>query len=118
MTAITYENQSKNNNFLKFIFLSLIIVLAVAVCHHALAGHGTKAIVASQCADKPDYIFLNPEKNRFGYTCLMDNGKWGVVILDKSGKMITSFIKEKFTKAEQIFKYMNNTGYKLIKSFR
>lgn len=85
-----------------------------AVIPHANARHGTEADVARQCADRPDWVFFNPATNRTAFGCWTDSGKLGVFIIERTGQEVTAFLKNKMSKVEQLFKYMENQGYNLL----
>jgi hypothetical protein len=97
----------------ELILLAIIIALAV-VSMHALAKHGEAAITASQCADRPELRMFNPENGRIAFICMTSVGKWGVWIVESTGKEVTSFLKEKMKSLEQVIRYMKNAGYELI----
>ena len=44
---------------------------------------------------------------------LLDSG-WAVVILDKYGQEVTSFVKNKMKNLDQVLRYMVNAGYNLV----
>lgn len=95
----------------------LIPTLQIAndtISTHALEKHAEKAIAAQACKENPESIlFKNPLTERIGITCLV-NGKWGIVILDKFGREVTSFIKDRARTFEQVAHYMKNAGYEII----
>jgi hypothetical protein len=83
---------------------------------HALS-HGADAIAVRQCLDQngPFAIWQKPD-GRFVRLCSMPDGKFGMQICasDYNGgecfHEITSFIKNKFDKLEQLIKYLQNLG--------
>ncbi len=81
---------------------------------HADVRHGSEAAAARQCAERPDWIFFNPQTQRTAFGCMTDMGKFGLFIMDSAGREITAFLKNKFNKVDQLFQYMRNTGYELV----
>ena len=81
---------------------------------HAMSGHRKEAVAALRC--KPDdnlVVFQNVRTNRLGYICLTTGGRWAIVICCAiSGYIVTAFIKNKMKRKEQVYKYMENAGYK------
>jgi hypothetical protein len=102
------------------VMLAVLIVPALQVATdagvsmHAVSKHGTYATLAQKCKGNPDSVrFHNPVTQRTGLVCQVD-GKWAVVIMDRWGKEVTSFVKEKMHTFEQVTKYMKNAGYGLM----
>lgn len=113
-TTMTYNSYEKLTAGITVIFFFLALaVAAVALSAHAIEKHGSEAILAHQCIDKPNLIFVNPSNGRTAFVCKID-GKWGIAIVDKDGREITAFIKNKFKSVSQIFRYMRNTGYQIL----
>lgn len=91
-------------------------VLAVAASEtaasHANLKHGAEAEIARQCYDKTNATrFYNPLTGRTGLVCLTESGKYGLVVLDKSGREITAFLKNKLKTFDDVLRYMRNRGY-------
>ena len=84
---------------------------------HANDRHGFDADKARNCLTDPEKtIFYNPDTNRYGVACFTD-GDWAVIILDKIGRNfeeVTSFLKEKMSRLDQVAKYLSNRGYYVI----
>jgi len=93
---------------------ALKVATEAGVSAHAAVKHGTYATLAQKCKDNPDSTrFFNPVTQRTGLVCKVD-GKWAVVIMDRWGKEVTSFVKEKMHEFPQVLKYMKNAGYGLM----
>lgn len=81
---------------------------------HANLKHGGEANIARQCSDgRGGYLFHNPNTDRFGMVCQLDEG-FGVVITDAAGREVTAFLKNKMSRFEQVLQYMKNQGYELV----
>lgn len=97
----------------------LICVLLLAAmligASHAVVRHGREAELARQCEDHPEFYFYNPQTDRWALICLTDVGKFGVAILDRAGKEITAFIKNKMSRVDEVFRYMSNSGYEFVR---
>jgi hypothetical protein len=113
MTATTMTANSSGLPIKNLILLAIIIALA-AISVHALAKHGRGAIVANQCADYPELRMVNPQTGRIAFICFTEDG-WGVAIIESNGNPVTSFLKDKAKRIEQVIHYMRNAGYELIK---
>ena len=110
MTTMTMTNRTSAPH--SIILLAIIIALAV-VSMHALAKHGTAAIVASQCADYPQVRMENPANGRIAFICMTEKG-WGIAIIEADGNPVTSFLKDKARHLHQVIRYLRNAGYELI----
>jgi len=115
MTAIAYPQQRANP-------MPAILFIAVAACalyivcnQHADLKHGETAVsLAAQCHQEPEMRFFNPTTKRYLDICRI-NGTFGVWVWEKdftgAERNITSFIKEKMTRVDQILQYIRNAGY-------
>lgn len=112
----------------------ILLVLAVAVgvvlmakinpSAHSIAKHGAAtAYTAARCMDNnvtppnQKWFYLRQkegEKDRWAIVCKLPNGKFGVNIIDNDGKSITSFIKDKMKRIEQVTGYLANQDYLLV----
>lgn len=113
MTAATLTSNRGSGSLKAIILLALIIMLA-AVSLHALEKHGEKAIIASQCADRPELRMTNPQNGRIAFVCMTERG-WGVAIIESNGNPVTSFLKDRARRIEQVIRYLRNSGYQLAK---
>lgn len=109
MNATTMNFSPVPRLLLSILVVSILIAMA-AVSVHAIAKHGQAALVASQCADFPEFRMINPLTGRIASICLTDEG-WGVAITESDGQAVTSFIKEKAKRIEQVIQYLRNAGY-------
>jgi hypothetical protein len=113
MTTMTMTANHRGSFAPHSIILLAIVIALAAVSMHAIARHGTAAIAASQCADRPELRMFNPENGRIAFICMTERG-WGVSIIARDGGPVTSFVKEKMRTLEQVIRYMRNTGYEPI----
>lgn len=111
MTTMTMTNSQRMS--LKPLIIAMILIALAVVSMHALAKHGQAAVVASQCADFPQVRMENPINGRIAFICLTDSG-WGVAITERNGQPVTSFLREKAKRLEQVIRYLRNGGYELV----
>jgi hypothetical protein len=84
---------------------------------HAIIGHNAEAIAVRDCLRQsgPFQVWQKPD-GRFVRLCNLPDGKFGIQICqaDYNGEEcfheVTAFIKNKFTKLEQLIKYLENIG--------
>jgi len=89
--------------------------LEVEVKSHATISHVNDAEIVRNCLSRNTYkLFQNPLTNRIARICQVDNNTWGIQIVERiNGKSeeVTSFLKNKMSKYEDIVRYLNNRGY-------
>jgi len=83
---------------------------------HAVTKHGADALAVRQCLSKNGamQIWYNPETERRANVCQLEPNKWGMQIIeygDGVWKEVTAFVKNKFTRFEQVARYLRNAGY-------
>jgi len=79
---------------------------------HAIAKHGAGALAVYECINKNGTAgqYYNPGMDRWANICQLDNGKYGVQIINNAGEEITAFInKSKCLK--EIWHYLGNRGF-------
>ncbi len=101
------------NKPLRILILIAFLIALAALSAHAIAKHGSDAVVASQCAERPELRMINPATGRIAMICMTEAG-WGIYIVGRDGGNVTSFIKEKMARLEQVVRYMRNRGYEII----
>ena len=106
------------------VFLFALLAMAyVAAIEPALAGvassmshanmrHGSDADLARSCRGN-GYLFHNPITDRYANVCQI-NDAFGVYISEANGEEVTSFMKNKMHRFEQVLQYMKNQGYSLV----
>lgn len=113
---LTY-NQRKQPNFLVLLFfvvLTFLVVQAVmSYSDHAAIKHGADASLVRQCFENnepPLQVYRKWDDGRG--ICVYDvSGRFGLFITTQDGlREITSYIKQKFTRIEQLEQYMRNAG--------
>jgi hypothetical protein len=107
--AITIDHNKPLRRLILVAFLIALAILSV----HAVAKHGSDAVTAAQCADHPEIRMINLETGRIAMICMTEAG-WGIYIIGRDGGNVTSFIKEKMARLEQVVRYMRNRGYEVI----
>lgn len=84
---------------------------------HAVERHSHEADWGRQCVGKGT-MFHNPTTNRFANVCETDQGFFGVWVWkltgDNRAEEVTSFVKNKMKRFDQIQRYMENAGYKIV----
>lgn len=108
--------------FIWFILLVLVVSSSILLLampsptaqQHADLRHGVEATIARTCLDRPEYLFYNQTTGRTALVCLVEDGKYGIVVLDDLGKEVTAFVKNKMKYFKQVSKYLENCGYKPI----
>ncbi len=117
LSAISTRPEQRGRRWLWIVVLIAVVAAAVAVVPslHAQEKHGAEASQARQCLDGEHQVFKfhNATTNRTGIVCDV-GGMFGVVIIDELGNEVTSFLKNKMSRFEQVLKYMRNAGYELI----
>jgi len=99
------------NFFILMLIVCITIVFVLSI--HALEKHKTDAEIVEECLDKngPIATLTRSSDNRKAIICEVFPGKFGVKIDEESGTNVTAFIKNKLKTLEQVFKYLDNTGY-------
>ena len=84
---------------------------------HAVQRHGEDALAVRECLDRQGQIELwfNPATGRHARVCQLQD-KFGIQIV-RADKEITSFIKEKMKRLDQVHTYLVNRGYLLSRVF-
>lgn len=107
-----------SRNPIPFLFVIAVIVvgllmLAMTLSPHAIERHGSDAVRVRECLDDQGavQVWLNPATGRSAHICILDVGRYGVQIQNQAGGEITSFIKEKLVRMDQVLKYLANQGY-------
>ena len=119
MTSLTatYHNPPR-------IGITVMICLLLVVCgttlSHAVTKHGENAIRVSDCMDNrgPVQEWHNAANNHTIYICEVEPTVFGLDVLfqrDGRWERLTSFIKEKFTRIEQVENYLRNSGATRVK---
>ncbi len=83
---------------------------------HAVARHGGSAIVVRNCLNDKGAMqtWFNPTTGRTARVCLIGDTTFGIQILEdvnETMREVTAFIKDKFTRVEQVAQYLKNRGY-------
>lgn len=95
------------------------IAIDMSVSHGA-AKHGTLAATAiDECFNKNGVWqeWINPSNGRHARICKLDDGKYGIQIIEQingTWKEITKFVKEKMNSWSQVENYLRNVGYEPI----
>lgn len=113
MCEMTIDNR---NNLLPWLLLiSLLFAVLYVLSEHAVERHGTEAEIVQACIEKNGAIqeWLQPN-GRLARVCQLDDGKFGIEIVDEEGNNITAFIKNRMRTLEQVEQYLANKGAQLI----
>jgi hypothetical protein len=85
---------------------------------HPLEKHGEEAVAVNACIDHGGELaeWVNPDTHRRLKLCQISegkySGKYGVQILEENSEWVTSFVKGKMTKLDQVLQYLVNAGYR------
>ena len=80
---------------------------------HADIRHGGEAQLVRDCLNNvgPTMTLHNPITHRSAEICKIDFNLWGVYIQEENGDEVTSFVKNKMTRLDQVLQYLSNRGY-------
>jgi hypothetical protein len=80
---------------------------------HPFSRHGDDASAVLNCLSSrgASAQLHNDWTNRNALVCQLDDGRFGVVIVDEQGRTWTAFIKNKMRSIDQVMKYLSNAGY-------
>jgi hypothetical protein len=97
------------------IMICLLLVVVGVSMSHAITKHGENAVRVSDCMDNkgPVQEWHNAANNHTIYVCEVEPTVFGLdVLFQREGRWerLTSFIKEKFTRIEQVENYLKNSG--------
>ena len=109
MTAIPYNRRS--SAFPLLFILALIVGLGIMYsATHAVERHGAAAVDTIECSEGSDNLLQKWTKpdGRDIYVCDV-KGQFGIVV-EANGDLITAFVKDKFTRLEQVMRYLTNCG--------
>lgn len=112
-------------------FLLAIIALCVAFVlaaspilvdyarSHGEAKHGAHAEQIRECIQRNGFLqeWFNPLTNRRARVCQLKETLFGLQIVQERGGVwqeVTSFLKSKLTRLDQVEQYLRNTGYEKI----
>jgi hypothetical protein len=80
---------------------------------HAYDKHGAEATLAEQCKGVGS-LFQNPTTGRSANVCFV-GGVCGIYVwFQDLDHEVTAFVKNKMSSFDQVMRYMENAGYKLI----
>lgn len=85
---------------------------------HPLEKHGAEAVAVENCIDGGGTlaVWMNPDTQRRLKLCQIPDGeyqgKYGLHIEEANSEWVTSFIKNKMTKLDQVLTYLANAGYR------
>jgi hypothetical protein len=97
------------------VMICLLMVVVGVTMSHAITKHGDNAIRVSDCMDNqgPIQEWYNAANNHTIYICQVAPTVFGIDVLaqiEGRWERVTSFIKEKFTRIEQVENYLRNSG--------
>jgi hypothetical protein len=96
-------------------------VLAVdTAAGHGVAKHKDTAVMIQDCLKQKGalQLWVNPTTGRRASICQISVDTFGIQVIElKDGdwKEVTSFLKSKMTRIDQVMQYLRNAGYTPIK---
>ena len=113
--SIARQRTAQNNPFSFFFWMILICAVVVMVVYgvHAIESHGRAvANTVRTCLTNNGTleVWYNPSTGREARLCQINKGTFGIMIVER-GREVTSFIKNKLHRLDQIYRYLENTGY-------
>lgn len=110
---------------LAVVVISVIFVLTASppvvdlARSHAELRHGTQAEQVRECIQRKGILqeWYNPLTNRYARVCQLKPTLFGLQIVQQRGGVwqeVTSFLKSKLTRLDQVEQYLRNTGYEKI----
>jgi hypothetical protein len=121
---IAQRTQSNPLPPVALIILAALIFLAVTMPplvldfsqSHGIPKHGNAAEAVRQCLNDKGVlqVWKNQTTGRKAYVCQLDPTTFGIQvnhIVEGKWKELTSFIKDKMTRLDQVEKYLRNCGY-------
>ena len=104
---------SENPSPAKALFLLLFIVmiggLVLFSLAHATERHGD--MVTEVCSAPIIHQAFRQWDNRQANVCQLPDGRFGIMVCEKDGGLVTCFIKEKMKELEDVLRYLQNRGY-------
>ena len=115
-----------------WLFLTTLVALCVAFVlaaspilvdyaqSHGEVKHGSHAEQIRDCIQRNGFLqeWYNPLTNRRARVCQLKPTLFGLQIVQERGGVwqeVTSFLKSKLTRLEQVEQYLRNTGYEKIR---
>jgi hypothetical protein len=113
MTAIT-ATQPRTFNPLPLLLAALL--LAVLYGSHAIDRHGAEADMVRECVERGGTIqrWAYHDNSRIISVCQLDDGRFGLMITERL-REVTSYVKNRMTRLEQVEQYLINRGAFRIK---
>jgi hypothetical protein len=119
MTTIAIpQTTNRGASPLPILLLAVLALIVAGITYqvHAVERHGVEAQIVRECIGKNGAIekWMNFDNGRQALICEIRDGLWGVQIR-KNGREITSFLKNKLSRIEQVYQYLLNQGYRAIR---
>jgi hypothetical protein len=110
-TTLSY--QSPLGSFMKLVLFVCAAFIFISVTAHAYERHGFAVDAILHCWSKGGSVKVmhNPQTGRDAHICRTDGNKFGVVI-QEDNTVITSFVKDKMQRLDQVINYLKNRGYR------
>ena len=103
---------------LPIILLAVLALIVAAITYqtHAVQRHGSEAQTVRECLSRNGAIekWMNFDNGRQALICQVRDGLWGIQIR-KNNREITSFLKNKLTRIDQVYQYLVNQGYRFVR---
>ncbi len=121
MTTIAIHQpvtQRRGASPLPILILAVLALIIAAITYqaHALERHGSEAQTVRDCLSRNGALekWMNFDNGRQALICQIRDGLWGIQIR-KNNREITSFLKNKLSRIDQVYQYLLNQGYRFVR---
>jgi hypothetical protein len=134
MNASYSQHQTSYSKFLLFLIVTTLLFLGFTALgpaimqaagaidlslSHGVAKHGDSAVQVRNCLNDKGAMqeWVNPQTGRRALVCQVGPHTFGMQIIEEREgiwREVTSFIKSKMTRIDQVMNYLRNAGYQPI----
>lgn len=110
------DSNDGSGKFLLIFALAFILLLSIsfiAANSHSIERHGNDALLVEACVNNGGTMeqWWNPNTKRSASICGLPDGRFGILVCEEDGNVVTCFIKDKMKRLEQVYNYLKNRGY-------
>jgi len=119
MATLAIDYPERRNPLFPAAVILILLTLALATIvlqQHAAQRHGVEADIVRDCLSRNGALekWMNFDTGRQALICQVRDNVWGIQII-KDRREITSFIKNKISRIEQVYQYLLNRGYRFVR---